>query len=409
MTNVRLINHSSVLIQEGNEFVLTDPWFENPAFGSWFPVPPTSIPPAYLVALSKSVENFFIAISHGHDDHLDDKFLSLFPKETVVVIPKYKSRGLLSRLKRIGFTNIIEAPPTGIKVEIQGQNFASIKKDAGKFGPEKTLYMSQCNLADGFPNIYEEYTEKEKVEIHNKRVDNIIKGSLMNAHNIGAGFFLNYAGYASAFVKGKPQLKNHCSFVTNEHVAKIQSSHGYKTEVVGMIPGDDFNFSNVSEMFAGVKLDPAYVKECSYDFYENYGKILNCDTYKDYSALSDTDIQRGMQTFLDSFSTFVEKRLEPTNFNTDIAGFEIIFACPEANLSSSTVVGEQDFFDGRRATFSTTRSVMSQIITGAINWENLYIGYAATVKAEPKNTNIRSVVRWLAMYGYVYQRDTIYG
>ena len=446
MTNVRLINHSSVLIQEGNEFVLTDPWFESPAFGSWFPVPPTSIPPAYLVALSKSVENFFIAISHGHDDHLDDKFLSLFPKETVVVIPKYKSRGLLSRLKRIGFTNILEAPPTGIKVglfniksyinmeisrddailtietpnsfivhandnwqEIQGQNFASIKEDAGKFGPEKTLYMSQCNLADGFPNIYEEYTEKEKVEIHNRRVDNIIKGSLMNAHNIGAGFFLNYAGYASAFVKDKPQLKNHCSFVTNEHVAKIQSSHGYKTEVVGMIPGDCFNFSSVSEMFAGVKLDPAYVKECSYDFYENYSKILNCDTYKDYSALSDTDIQQGMQTFLDSFSTFVEKRLEPTNFNTDIAGFEIIFACPEANLSSSTIVGEQDFFDGRRATFSTTKSVMSQIIAGAINWENLYIGYAATVKAEPKNTNIRSVVRWLAMYGYVYQRDTIYG
>lgn len=54
MTNVKLINHSSVLVQEGDTFVLTDPWFEKPAFGSWLPVPPTSVHPAYLSALSKS-------------------------------------------------------------------------------------------------------------------------------------------------------------------------------------------------------------------------------------------------------------------------------------------------------------------------------------------------------------------
>ncbi len=79
MTNIKLVNHSSVLIQEGNNFILTDPWFEKLAFGSWFPVPPTSVNPAYLVAVTKSYANFAIAISHSYDDHLDDDFLFLFP------------------------------------------------------------------------------------------------------------------------------------------------------------------------------------------------------------------------------------------------------------------------------------------------------------------------------------------
>ena len=89
-TNIKFINHSSVLIQYEQNFVLTDPWYDKPAFGSWLPNPPSSVHPAYLVALSQSTVNFTIAISHGHDDHLDDLFLSLFPKNINILIPKYK-------------------------------------------------------------------------------------------------------------------------------------------------------------------------------------------------------------------------------------------------------------------------------------------------------------------------------
>ena len=77
---VKAVNHASVLIQEDDNFILTDPWYEQPAFGSWLPVPPTSIHPVYLLALAKDNPKFKILISHGHDDHLDDEWLSLFPK-----------------------------------------------------------------------------------------------------------------------------------------------------------------------------------------------------------------------------------------------------------------------------------------------------------------------------------------
>ena len=107
VTNVKFLNHSSVLIQEGSSFVLTDPWYESISFGSWLSVPPCSVHPAYLVALSKQVDDFTIAISHGHDDHLDDSFLSLFPSNTKVVIPKYRSKGLVKRINRAGLTPLI--------------------------------------------------------------------------------------------------------------------------------------------------------------------------------------------------------------------------------------------------------------------------------------------------------------
>jgi L-ascorbate metabolism protein UlaG (beta-lactamase superfamily) len=115
---VKAVNHASVLIQEDDNFILTDPWYEQPAFGSWLPVPPTSIHPVYLLALAKDNPKFKILISHGHDDHLDDEWLSLFPKDVTIIIPEYKSKGFLSRLKKLGLTNINEASNDGLQSDI---------------------------------------------------------------------------------------------------------------------------------------------------------------------------------------------------------------------------------------------------------------------------------------------------
>ena len=71
-TILRYVNHASILVQCGQEFVLTDPWYERPAFGSWLPVPPPAWHPVFLQTLARSAKCFIILVSHGHDDHLDD-------------------------------------------------------------------------------------------------------------------------------------------------------------------------------------------------------------------------------------------------------------------------------------------------------------------------------------------------
>jgi hypothetical protein len=443
MTNIKLVNHSSVLIQEGNNFILTDPWFEKPAFGSWFPVPPTSVHPVYLVALAKSDANFAIAISHGHDDHLDDDFLSLFPMSTPIIIPQYIAKGLKSRLTRLGFENIIEASTKGIShncfkiksyinmsisrddailtfetpnnfivhandnwQKLVGDNLETMKKDASKFKSNEMLYMSQCNLADGFPNIYKNYSEDEKSQIHDLRVKNMISTGMSNADELGAKYFLNYAGYAAAFVKGNEQIRIRGSFKDNDFIDSVRIENNHNVEVLQMIPGDDFNFKTVIKQFGEISLNANDVKDESFKFYEKYDKIYNCDTYKSYDVLPDEQILHTLENFLSRFASFVEPRLEKTNFNTDIMGCKVVFSCSDGNLKKEVVVGGEQRFNGKTAEFSTTKSILSEILRGSINWENLYIGYGAQVKTTPKDINIRAIVRWLAMYGYVYQRET---
>ncbi len=443
MTNIKLVNHSSVLIQEGNNFILTDPWFEKPAFGSWFPVPPTSVHPVYLFALAKSDANFAIAISHGHDDHLDDDFLSLFPMSTPIIIPQYIAKGLKSRLTRLGFENIIEASTKGIShncfkiksyinmsisrddailtfetpnnfivhandnwQKLVGDNLETMKKDASKFKSNEMLYMSQCNLADGFPNIYKNYSEDEKSQIHDLRVKNMISTGMSNADELGAKYFLNYAGYAAAFVKGNEQIRIRGSFKDNDFIDSVRIENNHNVEVLQMIPGDDFNFKTVIKQFGEISLNANDVKDESFKFYEKYDKIYNCDTYKSYDVLPDEQILHTLENFLSRFASFVEPRLEKTNFNTDIMGCKVVFSCSDGNLKKEVVVGGEQRFNGKTAEFSTTKSILSEILRGSINWENLYIGYGAQVKTTPKDINIRAIVRWLAMYGYVYQRET---
>lgn len=442
MANIKLINHSSVLIQEKDSFILTDPWFEKPAFGSWLPVPPTSVHPTYLTALAKSDSNFYIAISHGHDDHLDDDFLSLFPKDTKIIIPKYVAKGLRSRLLKIGFKEIIEAPMSGVvcgcfKIksyinmsisrddailsietpnnfiihandnwqEIIGDNLKSLKKDANSFNAEKILYMSQCNLADGYPNLYRNYTKEEKEKIHNVRVDNIISNSLLNADNLGAKYFLNYAGYAAAFVHDKKELRDKVSFKSNSHINEIREENNYNANVVDMLPGDSFDFVTVQKQFPGVNLLETVLKEESYNFYEKYNKVKECDSYKQYDILPSKELEYSLNYFLRGFREFVELRLERTNFQTDIVGCKIIFSTLDSSVNCEVIVGGNSFFDGRTIKFFVDASLLGQIAAGIINWENLYIGYGAEIETVPRDTNIRGVVRWMAMYGYFYQRE----
>ena len=213
MANIRYISHASVLIESNNQTILTDPWYDKPAFGSWLPTPPMSIHPVYILTLAKDNPNFSLAISHGHDDHIDDYFLSLFDKNTRVLIPEYSSKGFLFRIKNKGFTNIVEVPTSGYSFntvtvksyinteisrddgiltfefpnhfvvhandnwqEITGSNFEQMKSDADRFAPDRKLFMSQCNLADGWPNIYRDYSEEEKNEASKRKEGSIAVG-----------------------------------------------------------------------------------------------------------------------------------------------------------------------------------------------------------------------------------------
>jgi hypothetical protein len=445
---VKAVNHASVLIQEDDNFILTDPWYEQPAFGSWLPVPPTSIHPVYLLALAKDNPKFKILISHGHDDHLDDEWLSLFPKDVTIIIPEYKSKGFLSRLKKLGLTNINEASNDGLQSdifkiksyvnsdismddailtietpnnfvvhandnwqELEGDSLKTLQTDANKFKSENILYMSQCNLADGFPNIYRNYTQSEIDEIHNRRVDNIIVNSLKNADRINAKHFLNYAGYTASFknvwnedlIEDYKRFRDRVSFKSNDYVKKLSFENSCKAEVLDMVPGDSFDFTKVNKQFIGINLSTKSLKQESYKYYEKYDRVLRCDSYKKQDVFSSAELEVDDFSIKDNFKKFVESRLDYTSFQEDIVGCKVVFSATDFSVSEEIVIGEK--CDGRKAEFFMGYDLLINILNKKSNWENLYIGYGGEVETTPKDINIGSVVRWLAMYGYYYQRS----
>tara|TARA_R110000796_G_scaffold933_5_gene3608 strand:+ start:217 stop:1548 length:1332 start_codon:yes stop_codon:yes gene_type:complete len=437
MINVKFLNHSSVLIQEGNSFVLTDPWYESISFGSWLSVPPCSVHPAYLVALSKQVDDFTIAISHGHDDHLDDSFLSLFPSNTKVVIPKYRSKGLIKRINRAGLTNIHEVDEQGESVggftfksyinpvicpddaiitiagkkhfivhandnwqKLEESPLNKITSDAQTYGSKNRLYMSQCNLADGWPDIYRDYTEEEKVAIHKNRVENIITNTISNAEMVGCEYFLNYAGHASAFVNDDSKLRAITSFVSNKTVSDLVDKR-FRIQVLDMVPGDSFDFKQVIKQFAGVTLEDTLLKESSWDFYKSYGLVSKCDSQRLVEEVSDYPFKIKMDYFLSAFEKFVISRVYKSNFNSDIVGFKVVLKSPTE--TAEIIIGGEEKFDNKTVIFHIENGILKLLLSGEIIWENLYIGYEAEVETVPPKINVRAPVRWLASFGYVYQ------
>jgi Beta-lactamase superfamily domain len=303
-TSFRYLNHASILIRCASNFILTDPWFQRPAFGSWLPVPPIAIHPAYIQTLARSTQDFMIVISHGHDDHLDDEWLVGFPKHVLVLIPEFPAPGTRKRIEALGFKKIIEIPALGIQIgNIRFQTFfnpeisrfdAIISIDTGdslivhandnwkplternrnrlselthKYGLERTCYLSQCNIADSFPYVYPQYDIQEKKIIANKRVESMARSSLQNAASIGARYFLNYAGHTKTFDFYNPHMLGLTGFQDYQFIRKIALEEELENlEVLDMVPGDSFDFKSIDKLF-GFRLDESILKEESVSYY----------------------------------------------------------------------------------------------------------------------------------------------
>ena len=102
-SEVLWVSHASLLLKKNDQFILTDPWHQQPAFGSLLPSLPMSMHPAYLAALK---DKLTIVISHEHDDHCDDQLLSIFDRDTPILIANFECKALYQRLVKHGFTHV---------------------------------------------------------------------------------------------------------------------------------------------------------------------------------------------------------------------------------------------------------------------------------------------------------------
>lgn len=101
---VTYLTDACVLIEHNNKKIICDPWLtESVCYGGLYHYPPID---------SLKIENYLdvdaIYISHIHEDHLDDKTLKFFDKEIPILIHCYEEKHVLGKLKRLGFTQVLE-------------------------------------------------------------------------------------------------------------------------------------------------------------------------------------------------------------------------------------------------------------------------------------------------------------
>jgi hypothetical protein len=228
------MNHASVLVESNAEFLLTDPWYISPAFGGWVHNPP---PFTEMVRnlLSLPQDSLRVVISHGHDDHVDNFFVSKHLRNAKFFVPKFKTNGLSRRIESLTGTYPTELTETPVVsgcytlasyineeftlydsiIVIEGPRgclihandnwhkyspslIGKLRNAISKYDPKDVFFMTQFGIADCFPMNYLGYSQAEYMNIIKSRMASYAAATTANLEGLGLKkgyYYANQTGY----------------------------------------------------------------------------------------------------------------------------------------------------------------------------------------------------------------------
>lgn len=437
-------NHSSILLQYGDRYLLTDPWYNKPAFGSWLPSFPPYIHPTYLAALG---ERLTILVSHGHDDHLDDRLLEIFDKKTQIVTAKFKSPSVVNRLKRIGFENISTVGERETEIaeliissyiveefshddatylirnndgavihcndnwhEFETEHEKLIKERVSCYSTNSVLLFSQTNSASGYPLNYKIFSDEEKASLLRSKVAKMVEGGLRNAEKLNLPRMFSYAGFATAYVKDKG-YENVGLFPTARFLRELLVDEGVSSpvEIVDFYPGDSIVLPEGEILKAFVNgYSDHNIKSVTNDFYHVYDNINECISYKSL-IVNESVLSEWLDDFLNEFSQFTARRVDgPDAHFVDLIGkrFSIEVEVADGKTIKKTIemgVGLVSYDAKPNKHCFVNESAIFSILKGEALFEDLYTGYNAEWSRNPPEIYNRDMVMMLVMFSYVYR------
>jgi hypothetical protein len=451
MTDILFINHASLLVRAGERYLLTDPWHQKPAFGSWLPTFPSFLHPAYLAALGARLT---VLISHGHDDHCDDTMLGIFDRSTEIVTANYASPSVKNRLRKLGFERVSTADPGGIHIangfqvrsfinplrslddatytvdtgdgllvhcndnwtEFDAPARAGIGEACSRYPSEHIAFLSQTNSASGYPLNYRNFTAQQKSEILFAKVRSMVQQGLRNAASLGLRSFGSYAGYASVYVHGHPEylqqgLLPTPAFLRDSLLTDPESRALLeRVSILDYLPGDVLDLSSGQVHRAFVRpggMDDRDIKDAAERYYRHYGVINECDSFRGRpEAVFDA---RKLDYFLENLNRFAVRKCagDGAAFGTVMGkSFEIVVE--DLDVRRRVVFGQgvgaaaaADAPPNKR--MYVRSGLLSQVLDGRILFENLYTGYEAEWERHPTDVYNRDIVMFIVMYSYVYK------
>lgn len=223
MTSLEFLGHSALAVRHADKLLLCDPWMSRKGTynASWFQYP------QYEGDFDAITSPDVVYVSHEHPDHYDPEFLDRLDKSTPVVTGRAHKKRLVSRLRRLGFTTIVEldnfeayevAPGFTIKVSTPTFHCPPHWFDSCALlvlGDHKILNLNDCNLAlpvedlraEGidillaqatpaiwYPLVYTTYDDAKKKELAAIRRESAISGFVGSAKALQPRLAIPFAG-----------------------------------------------------------------------------------------------------------------------------------------------------------------------------------------------------------------------
>ena len=261
--------HNCFSITNGHTVLVIDPWFSNSGafFGSWFQYPKNHQFANNILNLLEEAVKRYVFISHEHQDHYDEEFLTLLPKSVKVIIPNYSAKDFRDELSE-RFTSVIELEDNNEFSLDEDINIRLYIKDIGITHDASILVKTKefvffnqndCKVFDRLSDIREkidfysvqfsganwhpsnfDYTEEKKLNISSEKVQNKFRNILNALNELKPRYFLPAAGPAIfPFLDINYSLGKGNIFVHQEDIKDFLTNNGFKN-ILFLHPGENF-------------------------------------------------------------------------------------------------------------------------------------------------------------------------
>ena len=375
-TVFKFINHASILATHGQHSLLTDPWYASNAFGSWYQNPPPRTED--IVELINSDQQIGVLVSHGHDDHLDEWFVTHHLNSLPFFIPTYPSPGLETRLKlKLG----LETRPIGEK---------------SSFGPFALRQFINHNFTGNDAVITIEYNNKLVIHANDnwhewpdKMIQEMIP--VLSCYTQKDIFFLVQFGIADCFPINYPKIS------TNDARTIISNRFlSYKSAII-----KNLGRLEINNCFL-------YANQSQFDYTNNEIRLILDNVKDDFqqddrfnqltpgdSVCEDHSI-KGASVKNSDFFYFRLKALE--NFinikfrlETSTKFVPLTLACESDEVT----------IEPNGITYVANRSTWNLILTGELTLESIIIGGSGLIYTN--NENIREHHMFMSKTCYIIQ------
>ena len=231
-TIIRFFNHAFLKVSSDKFSFSVDPWAIGPAFNTGW----------WLKHKTKNdwIENLnnskFIYISHNHPDHLHPLTLSKIKKTIPIIVPNFTSDSTGKYMEELGFKNIFRLN-FNTQYNLEGTELILSILKSGDFREDSGLYFSNGNFtalfgvdsnmlnferypstldlygssfasgATGYPLMFENYKNDEKIKILKKEKLFTKTKILLNLNKMQPKYFLPYAGFFEEKLKRDSRIK----------------------------------------------------------------------------------------------------------------------------------------------------------------------------------------------------------